>query len=121
MCFYIYVHLDNAKIVTLARLKPSPDVVKRDKSRRLNVESKITMLKQQDLGHVLGNQNRSHVSTFIRQQHDARKKIWRFLEEKQDAFLSIGNHAKPPIKRTRLPLRCFAYRKESECVCNLIV
>ena len=45
----------------------------------------------------------------------------RFLEEKLVAFLSIGNHAKPPKERTPPPLRCFAYRKESECVYNLIV
>ena len=45
MYFYIYVHLDLAKKATLARLKPSPDVIKRDKSRRLNVEGNITMLK----------------------------------------------------------------------------
>ena len=63
---------------------------------------------------MLGNQNRSHVSSFIRQQHDARKKIRRCLEEKLDAFLSIGNHAKPPKERTRLSLRCSEYRKESQ-------
>ena len=37
MYFYIYVHLDKAKIATLARLKAS-DVIKRDRSRRLNAE-----------------------------------------------------------------------------------
>ena len=45
MYFYIYVHLDKAKIATLARLEPSPDVIKHDKSCRLNVERNITMLK----------------------------------------------------------------------------
>ena len=45
MYFYIYVHLDTAKITTLARLKASSDVIKRDRSRRLNLERNITMLK----------------------------------------------------------------------------
>ena len=37
-------------------------------------------------------------------------------------FLSIGNNVKPPTcARVRPPLRCIAYPKESECVCNLIV
>ena len=50
------------------------------------------------------------------------QKIFRsFLEEKLDTFLLIGNHAKPPKERTRVPLRCFTYWKESECVYNLIV
>ena len=68
---------------------------------------------------MLGNQNRSLVSIFIRQQHDERKKIQRLLKENLDTFLSIGNHA--PKERTRPPLLCFAYRKETECVCNSIV
>ena len=38
MYFYIYVHLDKAKIATLARLKASSDLIKRDRSRRLNAE-----------------------------------------------------------------------------------
>ena len=123
MYFYIHVHLDKAQIATLARLKASSDVIKRDRIRCLNVESNTIYYhaeKKQELGHVLGNQNRSHTSTFIHQQHDARKKIRRFLEEKLDTFFSIDNHARPPKERTRPPLRCFAYRKESECVCNLI-
>ena len=45
MYFYIYVHLDKAKIATLARLKASFDVIKRDRSRCLNVERNITMRK----------------------------------------------------------------------------
>ena len=44
MYFYIYVHLDKVKTATLARLKPSPDVIKRDKSCRVNVEKNITTL-----------------------------------------------------------------------------
>ena len=36
-------------------------------------------------------------------------------------MISISNHVKPPKEHTRSPLRCFAYRKESECVCHLIV
>ena len=76
------------------------------------------MLKQQDLGHVLSNQNRSYLK-FHSATTRREEKIRRFLEENLDAFLSIGKHAKPPKKHTRPPLRCFAYRKESEC--NLIV
>ena len=44
MYFYIYAHLDKVKIATLARLKPSPHVIKRDKSCRINEEKNITML-----------------------------------------------------------------------------
>ena len=51
MYFYIYVHLDTAKIVTLARLKASNDVIKRDRSRRLNVERKITEVLVRKSGH----------------------------------------------------------------------
>ena len=92
MYFYIHVHLDKAQIATLARLKASSDVIKRDRIRCLNVESNTIYYhaeKKQDLGHVLGNQNRSHTSTFIHQQHDARKKIRRFLEEKLDTFFPL--------------------------------
>ena len=122
MYFYIYVHLDKPKIATLARLKPSPDVIKRDKSRRLNVEKNITMLK---IARFRSRARQPKSFTCIK-FHSAttrreKKKLRRLLEEKLDAFLSIGNHAKPPKKRTRPPLRCFAYGKESECVCNLIV
>ena len=38
MYFSIYFYLDKAKMATLAWLKPSPNVIKRDKSRRLNAE-----------------------------------------------------------------------------------
>ena len=31
-------------------------------------------------------------------------------------YLSIENHIKPQKERARPPLRCIAYRKESECV-----
>ena len=34
--FYIYVHLDKAKTATLAKLKASSDVIKRDRSRCWN-------------------------------------------------------------------------------------
>ena len=44
MYFYIYAHLDKVKIATLARLKPSPDIIKRDKSCRMNVEKNITII-----------------------------------------------------------------------------
>ena len=43
------------------------------------------------------------------------------LGRKTGCFLLIGNHIKPPEEHTLPPLRCFAYRKESECVCNLII
>ena len=43
------------------------------------------------------------------------------VPEKLDAFLSIGIHAEPPKERTCPPLHYFAYRKESECTCNLII
>ena len=108
-----------AKIAILARLKASSDI-KRDRSRRLNVERNITMLKT---GRFRSRARQPKSFTYIK-FHSAttrhkEKKLRRFLEEKLDAFLSIGNHAKPPKERTRSPLRCLAYRKESECVYNL--
>ena len=60
------------------------------------------------LGHVLGNQNRPHVSRFIRQQHDARKKITEVL----------GNHAKSQKKNVHVHL-CVSSRigrNQSVCV-----
>ena len=64
-------------MATLARLKASSNVIKRDRSRRLNAERNAVYNhaeNTQDLGHVLGKQNRSHESSFIQQQHDTRKK-----------------------------------------------
>ena len=94
-----------------------------DKSRRLNVERNITMLKTPARFRSRDRLPKSFTcvkfhSTITRREEN---KLLRFLEEKQDAFLSIGNHVKPLKERTLPPLRCFAYRKESECVCNLIV
>ena len=99
MHFYIYVNFDKAKVATLARLKPSPKVTKRDKSRRLNVERNIAMLKTARF-RSRARQPKSftcikfHLATTRREE----KKLRRFLEEKLDAFLSIGNNAKPPKK-----------------------
>ena len=73
MYFYIYVHLDKAKIATLASLKSSPDVIKGDKSRRLNVERNIIMLKTARFRSRVGNQNRS-----------------RFTYNKREYFASCG-------------------------------
>ena len=81
MYFYIYVHLDKAKIATSARLKP-PDVIKRDKSRRLNVGRNITMLKTARF------RSRATKIVQIWQQHDAEKKLRRFLEGKLQVTLS---------------------------------
>ena len=66
--------------------------------RSLDVETKqgiATLKTREDFCHVLGNQIPSHVSSFIRQQHD----VWRFLEGKLDAFLfnQHGSHSAFPI------------------------
>ena len=119
---FLYIHLDKAKVATLARLKPSPDVIKRDKRRGLNVERNITMLKTARFrSHARQLKSLTCIKFDSATTWREERKLRRFLEEKLDAFLSIGNHAKPPKKRTRPPLHCFAYRKEAECVCDLIV
>ena len=87
MYFYIYVHLDKAKIATLARLKATSDIIKRDRTRRLNTERNTVYYhaqKEQNLGHVLGNQNRT---SFIQQQHDAGKKNTEVLGRKTGRWL----------------------------------
>ena len=121
MYFYIDVHLDKVKIATLARLKASSDVIKtRCTSRRLNVERNITMLKTARF-RSRARQPKSFTSINFHSATRREEKIEEVLGRKTGAFLSIGNHAKPPRENIRPPLRCIAYRKGSECVCNLIV
>ena len=71
---------------------------------------------------MLGNQNHSHVSSLFSKNTAHRKNNYGGSWKKNwTLFLSIDNDVKPPRERVRPPLRCIAYRKESECVCNLIV
>ena len=78
MSFYIYNHLDKAKIATLARLKASSDVIKHDKSCCLNIERKYYHDDAEKIMEVLGRKTgcffvdwqpckttkRTHITTF---------------------------------------------------------
>ena len=116
--FYIYVLLDLAKTATVARLTPSPDVIKHDNSHRLNVERKITMMKTARF-RSRARQPKSftcikfHSATTRREEKNYRgswKKNWMFSCQ----LATTQNH---PKKCTRPPsIASRIRRNQSACV-----
>ena len=120
MYFYIYAHMDKFKIATLARLKHSPDVRKRDKSCRMSVERNITML---ITGRFRSRARQPKSSTCIK-FHSAttrrKEKTYRGSWKKNWTLSGRLETMQITKIRTSPPLRYFGYGKESDFMSNLI-
>ena len=108
MYFYIYVHLDKAKIATLVRLKASSDI-KGERRPRLNVERNITKLKE---GRFRSRARQPKSFTCIKfhsatTRHEE-KKLRRFLEEELDVFSFVDWQPRQTTKRTHTLCICVA-------------